>query len=203
MSSHTFILPWKRDRYIHTRLVSYTSDITKVLEDSILKLVSFWTEKGGSWLCLPVPKCSVLFLILTLSQYLLIKLTKLFRLTSSLQSKSVLSSLCRGQQLVLNYCFHSRMSPVLQLSQSHSGTLALLREQPCCEGTVKSTEILQQSKSQWAVGFLKSCPVLSDKVEHETCTAKCTSPSMRRTSVGSSPRSGGFEERLVFSKSNS
>ena len=81
------------------------------LRTNVLKLVSFWTEKRGSWLCLPVPKCSILFLILTLSQYLLIKLTKLFRLTSSLRSNSVLSSLCRARQLVLNYYFHSRASP--------------------------------------------------------------------------------------------
>lgn len=153
LSSHTFILPWKRDRYIHTRLVSYTSDITKVLEDSVLKLVSFWTEKGGSWLCLPVLKCSVLFLILTLSQYLLIKLTKLFRLTSSLRSKSVLSSLCRGQQLVLNYCFHSRMSPVLQLSQSHSGTLVLLENNPTVGELSKALKYCSRASPSGLVGF--------------------------------------------------
>ncbi|RLV93876.1 hypothetical protein DV515_00013316 [Chloebia gouldiae] len=69
-------------------------------------------------------------------------------------------------------------------------------------GALQSTEVLQQSKSQWAVCFLKSCPVLSDKVEHETCTAKCISPLLRRASMGSSLRSGDFEERLVLSKAN-
>lgn len=33
---------------------------------------------------------------------------------------------------------------------------------------------MQWSKSPWAVHFLKSCPGLSGKVEHETCTAKNT-----------------------------
>lgn len=84
-------------------------------------------------------------------------MTKLFRSRSSPQSNSVLSSLCRGQQLVLNYYFHSRMSPVLQVSQSHSGPPALLREQRCWGGTAKSTETLQQSPSRlYALKVLSS-----------------------------------------------
>lgn len=95
------------------------------------------------------------------------------------------------------------MSPFSSCPRASLGHLHFSESNAAGVGALQSTEVLQQSKSQWAVCFLKSCPVLSDKVEHETCTAKCTSPLLRRASMGSSLRSGDFEERLVLSKANS
>lgn len=68
LSTHALTLPWKNVQVHSDVLVSYRSDITKAFKGECFKGSLLWTENKGSCLCLPVPKYSIVFLILTLNQ---------------------------------------------------------------------------------------------------------------------------------------